>query len=282
MVISVLLLICVCARSDYRPDPWETERVRDRRPSDFQCYCVSAVVSLYPAALQPRLFISLALTGIVLKLAVKELIKQSLCLGWTNAPLYRLKLAVKSKSHRHQPNNTHTPARAARKTRLSACSGYYCSTDLLWLVWFCWKDHVDPVLCYRPNVWAALFHAMKLEGNVYQKRNTIKVYHKCIESHDCLWINEVSCQWLKATSVTTFSHKWDLRAAEGKICRELNSYRTSNDLRMLVILHTSHTDVFTVHLCRFLQVFSLNDNCIMMHEKEQLFSILLKRVLFWK
>ncbi len=148
MVISVLLLICVCARSDYRPDPWETERVWDRRPSDFQCYCVSAVVSLYPAALQPHLFISLALTGIVLKLAVKELIKQSLCLGWTNAPLYRLKLAVKSKSHRHQPNYTHTPARAAHITRLSACSGYY-STELLWLVMILLKRACWPcaVLC---------------------------------------------------------------------------------------------------------------------------------------
>lgn len=122
MVISVLLLICVCARSDYRPDPWETERVWDQRPPDFQCYCVSAVVSLYPAALQPRLFISLALTGIVLKLAVKELIKQPLCLGWTNAPLYRLKLAVKSKSHRHQPNNTHSRQPSV------PCSGYY-TTD---------------------------------------------------------------------------------------------------------------------------------------------------------
>lgn len=213
-------------------------------------------MSLYPAVLQPRLFISLALTGIVLKLAVKELIKQPLCLGWTNAPLYRLKLAVKSKSHRHQPNNTHTPARAARITRLSACSGYY-STDLLWLIWFCWKEHVDPVLCYRLNVWAALFHAMKLEGNVHQKRlvSTIKVYHTCIESHDCLWINEVSFQRFKASSVTTFSHKWDLRAAEGTICGELNSYRTSNDLRTLVILHTSHKDVFTLHLWCFLLVF---------------------------
>ncbi len=146
MVISVLLLICVCARSDYRPGPWETERVWDQRPSDFQCYCVSAVVSLYPAALQPRLFISLALAGIVLKLAVKELIKQPLCLGWTSAPLYRLKLAVKSKSHRHQPNNTHTPAWASRITRLSACSGYY-STYIILLKRACWPCVVLQAEC---------------------------------------------------------------------------------------------------------------------------------------
>lgn len=134
MVISVLLLICVCARSDHRPNPSERERADGGRAServwnwrqfDFQCYCVSAAVSLYPAALQPRLFISLALTGIVLKLAVKELIKQPLCLGWTNAPFYSLKLAVKSKSHCHQPNNTHTPARASRITRFPASWDYY-------------------------------------------------------------------------------------------------------------------------------------------------------------
>lgn len=116
MVISVPLLICVGARSDHRPNPSEKESQRELETGDSLISSV-IVCLLYPAALQPRLFISLALAGIVLKRAVKELIKQLLCLGWTNAPFYSLKLAVKSKSHCHQPNDTRTASRASRITQ---------------------------------------------------------------------------------------------------------------------------------------------------------------------